>query len=107
MAEIKSTLELAMERTRKMVISEEEREAIKRKEILQKVDGLFHRYREGHLPLNEVLREIDRMDDKTSLSAKEILLRKWIDELSLNDEDERLIRGMELLKGLLLTILYF
>jgi len=98
MAEIKSTLELAMERTKKIAISDKEREEIKRKEILQKVNGLFHRYIEGHLPLNEILREIDRMDEKTKTMAKETLLSQWIDALSLNEEDERLFKGIESLK---------
>jgi len=40
MAEIKSTLELAMERTKKITISEKEREEIKRKRIEKKVNGL-------------------------------------------------------------------
>ncbi len=99
MSEIKSTLELAMERTKKIAISKEEREEIKRKEILQKVNGLFHRYMKGHPPLNEILREIERMDEKTRTMVKEILLSQWIDALSLNEEDERLLRGIEALKG--------
>ena len=98
MAEIKSTLELAMEKTKKISISKEEREEIKRKETLQKINGLFHRYMEGHLPLNEILKEIERMDEKTRPMAKEILLLRWIDALALNDQDERLFKGIESLK---------
>jgi hypothetical protein len=45
MGEIKSTLDLAMERTKKISISQEEKEEIKRKEILQKVTGLSNRYK--------------------------------------------------------------
>jgi hypothetical protein len=97
-AEIKSTLELAMERTKKIAISKEERDEIKQKEILQKINGLFHRYREGHLSLNEILKEIERMDQKTRPMAKEILLSQWIDALSLNEEDEGLLKGIESLK---------
>jgi len=97
--EIKSTLELALERTKKISISEEEREKIKQKETLRKVNGFFHRYREGRLPLNEILREIERMDEKTGALSKEILLSQWIDALSLNEEDERFLRGIEALKG--------
>ena len=48
MAEIKSTLELALERTKKIAISEKEKEEIRRKKLLEKATGLFHRYREGH-----------------------------------------------------------
>ena len=99
MAEIKSTLELAMERTKKITISKEEREEIKQKESLQKVNGLFHRYREGLLSLNEILREIERMDQKTRTMTNEILLSQWIDALSLNEEDEKLLKGIEALKG--------
>ena len=99
MAEIKSTLELAMEKTKRITISREEREEIKRKEILQKVNGLFHRYREDQLPLNEILREIERMDEKTRTMTKGILLSQLIDALSLNDAGERLLKGIEALEG--------
>ena len=98
MAEIKSTLELAMERTKKIAISKEEREEIKRKESLQKINGLYHRYMEGHFHLNEILREIEKMNEKTRSMAKEILLSQWIDALSLNDKEERLFKGIETLK---------
>ena len=99
MGEIKSTLDLAMERTKKISISQEEREEIKSKEILQKVTGLSNRYREGCLSLNEIQKEIERMDEKTERLVKEALLSQWIDALSLGDEDERLLKGVESLKN--------
>ncbi|MEW6374560.1 MAG: hypothetical protein AB1502_02065 [Thermodesulfobacteriota bacterium] len=98
MAEIKSTLELAMERTKKIAISDKEREEIKRKEVSQRVKGLFHRYVEGYLPLNEILKEIERMEKNGATTVKEALLSQWIDALSLNDELERLLKGIESLK---------
>jgi hypothetical protein len=98
MAEIKSTIELAMERTKQISISEKEKEEMKQKEILQKAMGLFYRYREGRLSLNEILKEIDRMDQQTERLIKEILLSQLIDALSLTDEDERLLKGIESLK---------
>ena len=99
MAEIKSTLELALERTKKMAISEKEKEEIRQKKFLEKAIGLFHRYREGHAPLSELQKEIERMDDRTSAAVKEFLLSQWIDALSLKDEHERLIKGIEWLKN--------
>ena len=99
MAEIKSTLELALERTKKMAISAKEKEEIRRKKLLEKAKGLFHRYREGHAPLSELQKEIERMDDKTSVAVKEFLLSQWIDALSLKDDDERLIKGIQWLKN--------
>jgi len=97
--EIKSTLELAMERTKKFAISEKEKEEMKQKEALQKATGLFHRYREGHLSLNEILKQIEKMEKKTAATVKELLLSQWIDALSLGDGDERILKGIESLKG--------
>ena len=99
MGEIKSTLELAMERTKKFAISEKEKEEMKQKEALQKATGLFHRYREGHLSLNEILKQIEKMEKKTAATVKELLLSQWIDALSLGDGDERIFKGIESLKG--------
>jgi hypothetical protein len=41
MGEIKSTLELALERTRKLAITQEERDEIKRQELQRKSDGVM------------------------------------------------------------------
>jgi hypothetical protein len=98
-AEIKSTLELAMERTKKMTISEEEREEIKQKEVFQKATGLFHRYTDGSLSLNEVEKEIGRLEERVKTVVKEILLSKWLEALSLNSENEKPLRGIESLRG--------
>lgn len=99
MGEIKSTLELAMERSKKFALSDQEKNELKQKEILLKASSLFHRYRDGHFSLNKVLKEIDRMDQKTAKTVKESLLSQWIDALTLNDDHERLLKGIEALKG--------
>ena len=98
MGEVKSTLELAMERTKRFAVSEKEKEEIKQKEILRKATSLFHRYREGHTSLNDILKEIERMETKTATTVKEYLLSHWIDAVSLDDRDERILKGIESLK---------
>jgi len=98
MGEIKSTVELAMERTKHFAISEKEKEEMKQREVLQKATSLFHRYRGGHLSLNEILKEVERMERKTAVTVKEYLLSHWIDALSLDDDNERILKGVESLK---------
>ncbi|OGP67477.1 MAG: hypothetical protein A2169_12295 [Deltaproteobacteria bacterium RBG_13_47_9] len=98
MAEIKSTLELAMEKAKKFAISEKEKKEIEQKEMLQRATSLFHRYKEGRLPLNEILREIEKMENKTAAAVKELLGSQWIDALSLDNENESLLKGIESLK---------
>jgi len=98
MGEIKSALELAMERSKKYPISEEEKEKIRQKEILQKASGLFYRYREGHLSLHEIEREIGRLEDKAREGVKEALLSQWLKSLSLEGDPERILKGIELIR---------
>ena len=99
MGEIKSALELAMERSKKYAISDAEREKIKEKEVLQKAIGLFHRYKEGHVSLSEITREIERMDEKTREKVKESLLSQWVDALWLDDDSIRFLDAIEAVEG--------
>jgi hypothetical protein len=98
MGEIKSSLELAMEKTKKFAISDKEKDEMKQKEVLQKATILFHRYRNGLHPVNEILKEIERMDKETAATVKKILLSQWVNALSLDDEEERFLKGIELLE---------
>src|SRR5512136_2699623 len=99
MGEIKSALELAMERSKKYAISDAEREKIKEKEVLQKAIGLFHRYKEGHVSLSEMTREIERMDEKTREKVKESVLSQWVDALWLDDDSIRFLDAIEAVEG--------
>ena len=98
MGEIKSTVELAMERTKKFSLSEKEREEMKQKEVLQKASSLFHRYRDGLLSLHEIQKQIDKMEKKIAATVKEFLLSQWIDALSLDDDEKKIFKGVELLE---------
>jgi hypothetical protein len=98
MGEIKSALELAMERSKKYVVSDEEREEIREKEMMQKATALFHRYTGSHLSLHEMIREIEKMDEKTRKRVEDILLSQCVDALSLEVDPERLFSALESLE---------
>lgn len=95
MGEIKSTLELAMEKTKKFAVSEKEKQALKQKEVLQKATSLFHRHRDGSLSLSEMMKQIERMEEKTATTVRESLLSQWIDALSLDEGGEKTLKGIE------------
>ncbi|HSB05392.1 MAG TPA: hypothetical protein VLK23_09365 [Thermodesulfobacteriota bacterium] len=99
MAEIKSAFELAMEKSKKYAISDEEREKIKEKEVLQKATGLFHRYKDGHLSSHEMVKEIERMDERTRERVRKNLLSQWVDALSLEEDSGRFLHAIESVKG--------
>jgi len=80
MAEIKSTLDLIMEKTRNLTMTEEERQALHRKELEGKTRGWIERYRNG---LTELM------------SFRETLPGKPVDDVIMCD-----ILGKEALKSL-------
>ncbi len=98
MAEIKSALELAMEKSRKYSISDTEREEIKRKETFQRAMSLFYRYREGSVSLSEMEREIEKIDEKLRESVKAILISEWVQALSLENHWEKEFEALEAMK---------
>jgi len=82
-----------------MSISEEEKEEMKWRETTQKATGMFHRYMDDRLSLNEITREIERMEKKARAVVRDVLLSRWIDAVSLDADNEKLLRGIESLKG--------
>lgn len=98
MGEIKSTLDIALERIKKIEITEAERDEIKRREITQKASSLATRYIEDTLSLHDLQKELDKMEENTKKMIKELILSGLIDKLSLQSHYERLIMGIEWLK---------
>ncbi len=84
-----------MEKTKKFAVSEKEKQEMKQKEVLQKATNLFRRHRDGYLSLTEILKQIERMEEKTATRVKESLLSQWIDALSLDEGGERNLKGIE------------
>jgi DNA-binding FrmR family transcriptional regulator len=73
MGEIRSTLDIIMEKTEGLTMTAEEREAIQRNEIEGKIRGLFQRYLDGALDLEKVLREIMAMEgDKQGMALESL-----------------------------------
>ena len=54
MAEIKSTLDLIMERTKNLTLTKEEKKAIHTKEVKCRVRGWFQRYGDGSLTIRDI-----------------------------------------------------
>ena len=63
MAEIKSTLDLIMERTKNLSLTPEERTEIRLKEIQAKVNGWTQRYIDGLLNASDVKNELESLKE--------------------------------------------
>lgn len=77
MAEIKSTLDLIMERTKNLTLTEEEKKAIQAKEVKSRIKGWLQRYMDGALTIRDmkenVERELAAFPDAAALLREECL----------------------------------
>ena len=81
MAEIKSTLELIMEKTRDMTPTDEEKEAFRKKEIQGKVKGLLMKFLDGFLDLAKLKNEISPYEEKDRAAVRDILVHDCLDRI--------------------------
>jgi hypothetical protein len=95
MAEIKSTLDLVMERTRKAVLSDEEKTEIQRQELYRKAEALFRRFQEDLLSLDGIGRELVRLPEPEQAPVREAFVRLCAGGLSEAGANEKLLKGIE------------
>jgi hypothetical protein len=90
MSAIKSAIELAMERTKDLVMNEDEKKSLALKETENKVKAIVKRYIEGIIESNGVDKEIARIEADEGLK-KSILIDRLIDEFDINNNNDRLL----------------
>lgn len=89
MGEIKSTLELVMEKAKKIDISQEEKEGFKREEYLSKAKGMVNRYLNGNLNITGLMKELDSYDGKARKIITESVISELVDTVALSLDNER------------------
>lgn len=97
MTEIKSTLDLVMEKLKDLKVTDEDKRAFKQQEEREKAQRLFHPFFEGEArDWDSLKEEVARLSE----AAKEELLRMISEGLSLEDGlSERYAKGLEVLFG--------
>jgi hypothetical protein len=59
--EIKSTLDLVLEKTRHLTLSDEEKQRQQKEEALKTLNGVLHKYFEGQIQLGRLQQELQRL----------------------------------------------
>ncbi|MBN1849616.1 MAG: hypothetical protein JW932_13640 [Deltaproteobacteria bacterium] len=90
MAEIKSTLDLIMEKTKGMTMTDEEKRAFKEKETTEKVKGLIQRYLDGFMDLERLRMEITAFEDNQREFVRHTIIEDLISMIGLG-KDNRLL----------------
>ena len=95
MGEIKSAVELAMERTKGFRLSHEEMEKLKEEEIQSKAVGLVNRYLEVDFHLREVEKELGKFDPPQRKHLEQLFLQNLIGAMSLDRDNALILQGLE------------
>jgi len=95
MAEIKSAVELAMERTKGLRLSHEELDKLKEEEIQNRARKLVNKYLEIDFHLREVERELERLDPPQRRHLEKLFLQYLSESIDLDRDNDLIFQGIE------------
>lgn len=91
MSEIKSTLDLVMEKTRHLSLSENEKEEQSRLELTQKAKGLVSKVMDGKITVDHLRTEVQRLHDTHPENNDRVFIQVICNELELEQDNTPLI----------------
>ena len=99
MSEIKSTLELVLEKTRDMTLSREDKQEQLIREFREKVNGLLHAYLEGLASLDQFQRQFSSLEAPSGSGPEKILAEEAAQRLELPGDNDKLLEVLSRLCG--------
>ncbi|RLB86766.1 MAG: hypothetical protein DRH15_00685 [Deltaproteobacteria bacterium] len=100
MGEIRSTLDIIMEKARKLEVTEEEKTEIQRKETVARAKGMVQKYLDGLLQLKEMMDEIENMEPVVKDWAIEAIRNECRDRIDPEKDNSQLLLVLERVLGL-------
>jgi hypothetical protein len=99
MAEIKSTLDIIMEKTKKFSVTEEEKQGFKRQELEGKIKGLVQKALDGVLDSERFQVEVTVLQAKEKNLVDRILEEEVVARLEVEANSEALLKILEYAAG--------
>ncbi|MGZ3649459.1 MAG: hypothetical protein ACXU9G_10590 [Syntrophales bacterium] len=99
MAEIKSTLDIIMERTKNLTMSDEEKASLRRKESEGKVRGWIQKYQNGTIGFDKLKLDIEKKAEEDP-EILQILKTQLLDSLRLTGDNIVVLRLLEDIVGI-------
>lgn len=91
MGEIRSTLDIIMEKAKGMEVTDEDKAAFMRREVEGKIRGLLQRYLEGIVTEERLQSEIEALGDDRHGVAMEALRRECLERMVLDGDNRALL----------------
>ncbi len=99
MSEVKSTLQLVLEKTRNMALSEEERQEQAMREFRERLNGLLHEYLEGLANLDQFQRQFSSLEAVPGSRPEEVLAEEVVQRMEVHEDHEKLLEILSRLCG--------
>jgi hypothetical protein len=91
MAEIKSTLDIIMEKAKKLTVTEEEKRDFKRHELEGKVRGLVQRYLDSFIDLDRLKAELALLQREGKETVRELIEEDVLGRIQLGQNNDPLL----------------
>lgn len=95
MGEIKSTLDLVMEKTKNLSLSDEEKRAQKQKETESRIKGLLQKYQDGLLTQNQLKIDYQSLKKDFGLTGDAAMINEILSRLEPNGDNQLLLNLLE------------
>jgi len=94
-AEIKSAVELALEKTKGLQLSREEKEKLKEEELHSRAQGLVNRFLEVDFHLKEVEKDLAKYDPGQREHLEKLMLHYLCGAITLDRDNDLIFQGIE------------
>lgn len=101
MAEIRSTLDIIMEKTRGLTMTQAEKEAFKAEALAATVKGLVQRFLDGGFPIERLVEEVEDLagQGKGREMVGRFVAEESIRQIRLGEDNETVLKILETLPG--------
>ena len=99
MGEIKSTLDLVLEKTKNLTLSKEEKLSLAREELDKKVQALLYRYTDNSITTGRLKEEIEKLDTKVHGLAYTLLKKHLLTHFDLDSDNSSILSALGEIAG--------
>ena len=95
MGEIKSTLDLVLEKTKNLTLSSEEKEEQQQKEIENRIKGMMQKYQDGILSKNQLITDYEILKKEYNMSQNRALITEVTRRVEPDRDNQLLLEVLQ------------
>ena len=95
MGEIKSTLDLVLEKTKNLTLSPEEKETQKQKEIENRIKGMVQKYQDGILSKNQLITDYELLKKDFTIPQNNSLIVEITNRIEPDQDNQHLLELLQ------------